>query len=140
MAAGEAPELAADAARAFWIPAPGTGEIRIETLDAPAPDDVVVRALYSGISRGSEALVFRGRVPSSEYQRMRAPFQAGEFPGPVKYGYASVGQVERGPHELQGRNVFVLYPHQTRYVVPLGSVHVVPATVPTGRAVLAANL
>src|SRR5260370_42623525 len=113
MASGEAPELAgmaADDARAFWILAPGTGEIRIETLDAPAPDDVVVRALYSGISRGSEALVFRGRVPSSEYQRMRAPFQAGGFPGPGKYGYASVGQVEAGPRELQGRQRFWLVP------------------------------
>jgi threonine dehydrogenase-like Zn-dependent dehydrogenase len=96
--------------------------------------------LYSGISRGTEALVFEGRVPVSEYQRMRAPFQAGEFPGPVKYGYASVGCVEDGPRQLQGQNVFVLHPHQTRYVVPLRSVHAVPATVPAERAVLAANL
>jgi 2-desacetyl-2-hydroxyethyl bacteriochlorophyllide A dehydrogenase len=132
--------MAADDARAFWIPAPGTGEIRVETLTAPTPDDVVVRALYSGISRGTEALVFRGRVPLSEYQRMRAPFQAGEFPGPVKYGYASVGRVERGPRELQDRNVFVLYPHQTRYVVPARSVFVLPDTVPPARAVLTANL
>jgi len=133
-------DMVADDARAFWIRAPEAGEIRVETLTAPTPDDVVVRALYSGISRGSEALVFRGRVPSSDYQRMRAPFQAGEFPGPVKYGYASVGHVERGPRELQGRNVFVLYPHQTRYVVPARSAFVLPDTVPPARAVLAANL
>jgi 2-desacetyl-2-hydroxyethyl bacteriochlorophyllide A dehydrogenase len=132
--------MAADDARAFWIPAPGTGEIRVETLTAPTPDDVVVRALYSGISRGTEALVFRGRVPLSEYRRMRAPFQQGEFPGPVKYGYASVGQVERGPRELQDRTVFVLYPHQTRYVVPARSVFVLPDTVPPARAVLTASL
>src|SRR6202521_4644478 len=132
--------MAADEARAFWIAAPGTGEIRVETLRTPTPDDVVVRALYSGISRGTEALVFGGRVPSSEYQRMRAPFQQGEFPGPVKYGCASVGQVERGPHELQDRNVFVLYPHQTRYVVPARSVFVLPDTVPPARAVLTASL
>jgi 2-desacetyl-2-hydroxyethyl bacteriochlorophyllide A dehydrogenase len=130
----------ADDARAFWIAAPDTGEIRVETLDAPTSDDVVVRALYSGISRGTEALVFRGRVPPSEYQRMRAPFQAGELPGPVKYGYASVGRVERGPREMQGRNVFVLYPHQTRYVIPARSAFVLPDTVPPGRAVLTANL
>jgi len=132
--------MVADGARAFWIPAPGTGEIRVEPLPAPAADEVVVRALYSGISRGTEALVFRGRVPLSEYQRMRAPFQEGEFPGPVKFGYASVGQVERGPSELQDRNVFVLYPHQTRYVVPARSVFVLPDTVPAARAVLTANL
>jgi threonine dehydrogenase-like Zn-dependent dehydrogenase len=101
---------------------------------------VVVRALYSGISRGTEALVFRGRVPASEYERMRAPFQAGGFPGPIKYGYASVGIVEHGPPELLNRHVFCLYPHQTRYVVPASAVHVIPDDVPPQRAVLAANL
>ena len=127
-------------ARAFWVAAPGRGEIRDEPLAAPTAGDVTVRALYSGISRGSEALVFQGRVPASEYQRMRAPFQSGEFPGPVKYGYASVGQVEQGPRELEGKNVFVLYPHQTRYVVPTPAAHVIPGDVPLPRAVLAANL
>ena len=73
-------------ARAFWVTAPGRGEIRTETLRAAAAGDVVVRALYSGISRGTEALVFEGRVPSSEHARMRAPFQQGEFPAPVKCG------------------------------------------------------
>ncbi|MBI3403650.1 MAG: zinc-binding alcohol dehydrogenase [Acidobacteria bacterium] len=132
--------MAPDQARAFWIAAPGRGEIRSETLAAPSPADVVVRACYSGISRGTEALVFQGRVPPSEHTRMRAPFQDGEFPAPVKYGYASVGQVERGPRELTGRHVFALYPHQTRYVVPAGAVHVLPDNVPPARAVLAANL
>jgi threonine dehydrogenase-like Zn-dependent dehydrogenase len=103
-------------------------------------DDVVVRTLYSGISRGTEALVFQGRVPLSEYERMRAPFQAGSFPWPIKYGYASVGQVERGPRDLQDRSVFALYPHQTRYVVPAQSVFMLPDAVPPGRAVLAANI
>jgi 2-desacetyl-2-hydroxyethyl bacteriochlorophyllide A dehydrogenase len=119
---------------------PGRGEIRGENLPQPSPQDVLVRALYSGISRGTEALVFRGRVPVSEYQRMRAPFQSGEFPGPVKYGYANVGEVERGPSELRSRRVFALYPHQTRYVVPAHAVYVLPDSVPPERAVLAANL
>ena len=132
--------VAADGARAFWVVAPGRGEIRAEPLPAPSPDDVVVRALYSGISRGTEALVFQGRVPPSEYRRMRAPFQAGDFPAPVKYGYASVGYVEHGPRDLRNRSVFVLHPHQTRYVVPAQSVHILPETVPPARAVLAANL
>ena len=130
----------AEDTRAFWIAAPGRGEIRGETLPPPAAGDVVVRTLFSGISRGTEALVFQGRVPVSEYGRMRAPFQAGEFPAPIKYGYASVGQVERGPRELENRCVFVLYPHQTRYVVPAPWVHVLPDAVPPSRAVLAANL
>ena len=132
--------MADDEARAFWITGPGRGEIRTEALGTPPHDGVLVRTLFSGISRGTESLVFQGRVPVSEYQRMRAPFQAGNFPAPVKYGYASVGQVERGPRELQDRHVFALYPHQTRYIVPARSVYVLPDNVPPARAVLAANL
>lgn len=127
-------------ARAFWVSGQGHGEIRSEALPAPSAADVAVRALYSGISRGTESLVFAGRVPQSEWTRMRAPFQAGEFPGPVKYGYSSVGRVEQGPRELRDRAVFVLYPHQTRYVVPADAVHVLPEDVPPARAILAANL
>jgi len=96
--------------------------------------------LYSGISRGTESLVFAGRVPASEFRRMQAPFQAGELPSPVKYGYAAVGRVEGGPEELLGRCVFVLYPHQTRFVVPAASAYVLPDGVPPARAVIAANL
>jgi threonine dehydrogenase-like Zn-dependent dehydrogenase len=127
-------------ARAFWVEAPGRGQIRSETLPEPSAPDVVVRALYSGISRGTEALVFQGRVPASERQRMRAPFQEGDFPAPVKYGYASVGVVERGAPDLVNRAVFVLHPHQTRYVVPAAAAHPLPESVPPARAVLAANL
>ena len=126
--------------RAFWVTAPGRGEIRDEALGTPSGSDVVVQALYSGISRGSEALVFGGHVPRSEWGRMRAPFQAGEFPAPVKYGYSSVGRVVSGPDELTGRTVFVLHPHQTHFIVPAAAVHLVPDEIPPARAVLAANL
>lgn len=125
---------------AFWIAEPGRGEIRTEPIRPPAQGEVTVRALYSGISRGTEALVFAGRVPPGEYERMRAPFQDGTFPAPLKYGYASVGVVEEGPAALRDRTVFVLYPHQTRYVVPAAWAHPLPDGVPPGRAVLAANL
>jgi 2-desacetyl-2-hydroxyethyl bacteriochlorophyllide A dehydrogenase len=124
-------------AHAFWLREPGRGEIRPVTLREPGPDEVIVRTMVSGISRGSETLVFQGRVPSGQYAAMRAPFQEGEFPGPVKYGYLSVGSVEQGPAELCGRTVFCLYPHQTAYVVPAGAVTVVPEDVPPARAVLA---
>jgi hypothetical protein len=129
-----------EAVRAFWLAEPGRGEIRSETLPVATDDDVVVRTLYSGVSRGTESLVFQGRVPPSEFVRMRAPFQSGEFPAPVKYGYASVGEIERGPRELQGRPAFVLYPHQTKYVVPAAAIHLLPPSVPAARAVLAANM
>jgi threonine dehydrogenase-like Zn-dependent dehydrogenase len=132
--------MVCEQARAFWVAAPGRGEIRDEPLRDPSPDEVAIRALFSGISRGTESLVFQGRVPASERERMAAPFQAGTFPAPVKYGYASVGTVEQGPATLEGRHAFVLYPHQTCYVVPATAVHPLPDDVPPARAVLAANL
>jgi threonine dehydrogenase-like Zn-dependent dehydrogenase len=100
----------------------------------------MVRTLRSGVSRGTEALVFRGGVPLSQHAAMRAPFQEGDFPGPVKYGYLSVGVVEQGPPRLRGRTVFCLYPHQTAYVVPAGAVAIVPEGVPPARAVLAGTV
>jgi 2-desacetyl-2-hydroxyethyl bacteriochlorophyllide A dehydrogenase len=127
-------------ARAFWTTGPGVGEIRDERVAPPHPGEVLVETLYSGISRGTESLVFHGRVPPSEHERMRAPHQAGAFPFPVKYGYQSVGRVVDGAAELIGREVFCLYPHQSRYVVPAADVVPLPEGVPAARAVLAANL
>ena len=131
---------AAVSAQACWVVSPGLAEIRDETLP-PLPDGFArVRTLHTGVSRGTEGLVFRGEVPASEAQRMRAPFQAGDFPGPVKYGYVNVGVVEAGPPELLGREVFCLYPHQTVFQVPASVLSPLPTWVPAARAVLAANL
>jgi NADPH:quinone reductase-like Zn-dependent oxidoreductase len=128
------------AAHAFWLREPGCGEIRPVTLPETGRDDVLVRTLRSGVSRGTETLVFRGRVPPAQYAAMRAPFQEGDFPGPVKYGYLNVGTVEQGPKHLRGQTVFCLYPHQTAYVVPAAAVSVVPEDVPASRAVLAGTV
>ncbi|MCX5250279.1 zinc-binding alcohol dehydrogenase [Streptomyces sp. NBC_00201] len=127
-------------ARAFWLSRQGLGEIRSTDLAGPAEGEVLVRSLFSGVSRGTETLVFRGGVPESQHAAMRAPFQEGDFPAPVKYGYLNVGVVEEGPDELVGRTVFCLYPHQTRYVVPAAAVTVVPDTVPAERAILAGTV
>jgi threonine dehydrogenase-like Zn-dependent dehydrogenase len=125
---------------ALWLRAPGQAEIRSATLTDPGPGEVLVRTLHSGISRGTETLVFHGRVPPDQYDAMRAPFQEGDFPAPVKYGYLNVGLVEQGPPELRGRTVFCLYPHQTAYVVPAGAVVPLPDGVPARRAVLAGTV
>jgi threonine dehydrogenase-like Zn-dependent dehydrogenase len=127
-------------ARAFWLRAPGSGEIRPVALRDPGPGEVLVRTVRSGVSRGTETLVFRGGVPADQHAAMRAPFQEGDFPGPVKYGYLSVGVVDQGPDDLRGRTVFCLYPHQTAYVVPAEAVVPVPGDVPADRAVLAGTV
>jgi threonine dehydrogenase-like Zn-dependent dehydrogenase len=127
-------------ARAFWVTAPSTGAIRDEALRDPGPGEVLVQTVASGVSRGTESLIFRGLVPESEQQRMRCPHQAGDFPFPVKYGYASVGRVVAGSSALAGRDVFCLHPHQTEYVVAEDAVVALPHGIPKERAVLAANL
>ena len=134
MAGGE------EMAQALWYVGPGQAEIRQERLPPLADGMVRVRALCSAISRGTEALIAAGRVPESEYHRMRAPFMAGHFPFPVKYGYATIGEVEAGPASLMGHNVFALHPHQTRFDVPADAVVTVPGDIPVSRAALAANV
>jgi len=130
---------AATAARALWYLAPGRAELRAESLRPPEADEVMVRTAYSAISRGTESLVFAGAVPRSVRGIMRAPHQQGEFPFPVKYGYATVGTVIDGAPALRGRAVFALHPHQTAFVLPESAVVPVPDGVPLRRAVLAAN-
>jgi len=125
---------------AFWTVADGIGAIRAETLREPGPGEVLVRTIATGVSRGTERLVWHGRVPESQRRAMRAPMQAGEFPFPVKYGYSAVGVVEAGAAALAGRRVFCLHPHQDRFVAPESLCAPVPDAVPDLRAVLAANM
>jgi threonine dehydrogenase-like Zn-dependent dehydrogenase len=127
-------------AQALWYTAPGQAEIRQEILAPPRPGELRARALYGALSRGTEALVAAGRVPASEFERMRAPFMGGNFPFPVKYGYATVCRVEDGPAELVGHTVFALYPHQSVFNIPASAVVALPESVPPARAVLAANM
>lgn len=125
---------------ALWYVAPGVAKVRAEALPAPGADDIVIRTLHSAISRGTERLVLSGRVPESEFTRMRCPFMGGTFPFPAKYGYCLVGRVETGPKALRGRTVFALHPHQSAVVLPAEAAIVVPRSVPPRRAVLAANM
>jgi hypothetical protein len=149
-------------ARAFWTTAPGCGELRDEHLAPPAAGTYRVRTLATGVSRGTEALVFAGRIPESQHRAMRAPLMGGAFPFPVKYGYSAVGVIEdeilplplrEGAGSSQapgigsalaairpGQRVFVLHPHQDRFNAPAAMCIAVPDNVPTSRAVLAANM
>jgi len=126
--------------KALWYVGPGHAELREETVAAPKGGEVQVRSLFGAVSRGTERLVHAGRVPASEYERMRAPLMAGSFPFPVKYGYATVGTVEAGDAGLHGRTVFSLHPHQSLFTLPAEAVLPLPEPVSPRRAVLAANM
>ncbi len=126
--------------RALWYESPGRAVLRDQVMQSPGPDQILVRALWSGLSRGTERLVFRGEIPESEWSRMRAPLQEGDFPFPVKYGYALAGEIEAGPPDRLGQQVFVLAPHQDRQVVAAEAALPLPEGLPPRRAVLAANL
>jgi 2-desacetyl-2-hydroxyethyl bacteriochlorophyllide A dehydrogenase len=124
--------------RGFWTVAAGRGELREEALREPGEGEVLVRTLFSGVSRGTERLVFTGRVPQSEWARMACPLQGGALPFPVKYGYCAVGVIEGGAR--MGERVFVLHPHQDRFVAPAAMAVPIPDAIPDARAVLAANM
>ena len=138
----------ADTATALVYAAPGRADLRDVALHIHEPilngesraPHIVVRTEWSGLSRGTERLVFHGQVPESEWQRMRCPFQDGAFPFPVKYGYSAVGTVTDGDEALVGRHVFALFPHQDRFALPAGMVVPLPDGLPARRATLAANL
>jgi hypothetical protein len=123
-------------AHAYWVTKSGDGELRPESLPPRQKEEALVRTLYSGVSRGTERVVHEGRVPERVADLMQAPHQEGDFPGPVKYGYLSVGTVEEGPEEWRGKTVFSLHPHQDFYIVPTSQLTAIPADVPARRAVL----
>lgn len=127
-------------ARALWFPAAGQCEIRDEALPPPVEGQVLVRMLFSGISRGTENLVFNGHVPAGEFERMRGPHMGGAFPFPVKYGYSAVGWIEAGSAALLGKAVFCLHPHQDVFTVGEAAVTALSDGLPPARAVLAANM
>ena len=126
--------------RALWLEDTGRAALRECAVLPAAAGELLVDSRFGAISRGTEALVAAGRVPESEHERMRAPFQEGDFPFPVKYGYAVVGEIVEGPAERLGETVFCLYPHQDRFTLPANAAVPVPAAVPAERAVLAANM
>ncbi|MEM1265092.1 MAG: zinc-binding alcohol dehydrogenase [Pseudomonadota bacterium] len=122
----------------LWSTAQGVMEIREEEVTR-SETGVLLRTLYSGVSRGTEATVLAGRVPPDLADAMRVPHQGGAFPFPVKYGYSLVGEVSDGPPDMRGKMAFALHPHQTQAALDRAAVHLLPDTLPPRRAVLTAN-
>ncbi len=127
-------------ARALWYAEPQKAVLRTEPIEVSPNNNALVRTLFSGISRGTERLIFQGEVPESEFESMRAPLQVGEFPFPVKYGYCATGIVEEGPKDLKGNAFFCLHPHQDWFQVAPELLVPIPPTLPARRATLAANM
>lgn len=126
--------MAADCApgqtRAVWTTGPRSLELRAEHLSPPGPHEVLVRTLVSGISQGSEMLVYRGEAPRD--LPLDLPTLAGSFAFPIKYGYALVGRVEAAGSAATGfalgDHVFVHHPHQEAFTV----VETMPIRLPRG--------
>ena len=127
---------------AVWFGGPQLVEIRQEPAAPVGPDDVRVRAQVSGVSAGSELLVYRGSAPRDLQPDL--PTVRGDFGFPIKFAYASVGRViEVGSRVGQlevGDLVFVHHPHQTEYVVPADVPVRLPEGLPADLGVFAANL
>jgi 2-desacetyl-2-hydroxyethyl bacteriochlorophyllide A dehydrogenase len=125
--------------RELWFLAPERVEIREAPPPERAPAQLRLRALASGISQGTELLLYRGEGPTPFDPSLDEP---GAPTYPRRYGYAFVGEVaESPPGELEaGTRVFALLPHGDAHCVAATAVRVLPSEIPTQRAVLAANL
>tara|TARA_B100001113_G_scaffold7774_1_gene6337 strand:- start:2368 stop:3336 length:969 start_codon:yes stop_codon:yes gene_type:complete len=127
-------------AQSFWVNKK-KGVIKKELLRQPlAKDELLVKAHYSGISYGTEKIVFDSHVPTNQYKFMRAPHQVGEFNKEVKYGYLSVGKVIDGPNDMLNKMVYTMFPHQSIYVIKSTLVTLIPKHIPIRRALLTANM
>jgi NADPH:quinone reductase-like Zn-dependent oxidoreductase len=108
-------------ARALFHTAPRRVEIREVPAPAAAPGHVVVRTLCSGISGGTERLVFRGDLPEDMALDDTITALPGTFSYPFPYGYACVGQVDG-----QDSTVFAFHPHQDVFTAAAADLISVP--------------
>lgn len=129
-------------AQALWFTGPRQIEVRTEEVGPPVAGELLIQSLYSGISTGTEMLVYRGEVAADT--ALDLPTLAGSFAFPIKYGYASVGRVlDTGPGVTafqSGDLVFALHPHQTLFCAPQDYVSRLPADIDPAHGVFFANL
>lgn len=131
-------------ARRLTYTSAGNARLESVNLSELEDDQVMVKTRFSGISKGTESLVFHGNVPTSERDRMQCPHMAGEFGFPISYGYSCVGEIistgSKARNLKIGDLVFVLHPHQDRFIVLEESCNLLPDDIAPKRAVLAANV
>ena len=104
------------------------------------PNTLIIKTLYSGISKGTEKLVSSGFVGKDQYKIMKSPFQEGTFSFPIKYGYINVGKVINGPKKLLHKNTFALYPHQDLFEINSKEVQILNESNNPKKYLLTANM
>jgi 2-desacetyl-2-hydroxyethyl bacteriochlorophyllide A dehydrogenase len=126
-------------ARELWFTAPGRVELREGAAVSVQEGQVRVRGLRSGVSQGTELLLFKGEGPTPFDPSLDTP---GTPTYPRRYGYAWVGEVteSRAAAVQVGTRIFGLLPHGDEHVVHAARLRALPDDVPAERAVLAANL
>jgi threonine dehydrogenase-like Zn-dependent dehydrogenase len=112
-------------ARALFHTAPRRVEIRDVPTPRPAAGEVLVRTVCSGISGGTERLVYRGEVAAELALDDAIEALGGAFSYPFAYGYACVGEVA-GSREL----VFAFHPHQDVFAARVSELIPLPAVDP----------
>ena len=116
-------------ARALFHTAPRSVEIKTVPTPRPAAGEVIVSTQFSGISSGTESLVYRGEVSEDTALDDTIGALGGAFRYPFAYGYACVGKAADS-----GQAVFAFHPHQdifaarTSDLIPLPAVDPAPAT------------
>jgi 2-desacetyl-2-hydroxyethyl bacteriochlorophyllide A dehydrogenase len=113
-------------------------DIREVPTPRPAAGEVLVRTLRSGISGGTERLVYRGEVPAESALDDTIDALGGAFSYPFAYGYACVGEVAGGSggslpraSTLEpGQMVFAFHPHQDVFAARAGELIPLPAIDP----------
>jgi 2-desacetyl-2-hydroxyethyl bacteriochlorophyllide A dehydrogenase len=125
--------------QALWFVAPRKLELRESPTPAPAEGEVLARALYSGVSQGTELLLYRGEGPEvfdSSLDTARASTY------PCRYGYSWVGEIvhSRARDWKEGTRVFALQPHASAHCVRADQLRRLPTSLPSARATLAANM
>jgi NADPH:quinone reductase-like Zn-dependent oxidoreductase len=127
-------------AKELWFNSPGKVGFKLVNVDDPKNDEVLVKAVCSLISSGTERLVSGGNIPAKIYDQMKVPYMQGDFSFPFTYGYSLVGEIFKGKKSLPGKYVHLLHPHKEIALVKMNDVYILPEGFNLQTATLASNM
>lgn len=130
--------------RALYFSGPRQVECRAELPVPLLAGQVRVRTICSGISAGTELLIYRNEMPANMVADETLSALGGQLAYPLKYGYAAVGQVielGRGlEHGWLDQRVFAFNPHETEFVANASDLLRVPDGLAPELAILLPNV